>query len=92
MPMPRAVSYRMIAPANPPDAAPMITASEVAMNRALPSPHPARKPMISPIECDAPAAALPATIRTRPAISVRLPPMRLDTHPVTSMATAVTTR
>ncbi len=48
--------------------------------------------MISPIECDDPASALPATIRTRPATRVRLPPMRLDTHPVASMATAVTTR
>ena len=35
---------------------------------------------------------LNATIRIRPATRVRFPPMRLDTHPVTSMATAVTTR
>ncbi len=48
--------------------------------------------MISPIECDAPASALHATIRARPATRVRFPPMRLDTHPVTSMATAITTR
>ena len=82
----------MMAPENPPEAAPMITASEVAMNRALPSPHPARKSMISAMLCEAPAAALKATIRMRPATRVRLPPIRLDTQPVTSIATAVTTR
>jgi len=70
----------------------MITASEVAMNSALPRPHPARNPMIPLMPPDAPAAALNATISTRPATSVRLPPIRLDTQPVTSMATAVTTR
>ena len=41
---------------------------------------------------EAPAAALKTTIRTRPAISVCLAPIRLETQPVTSMATAVTTR
>src|ERR1700683_2911883 len=81
MPMPSAVSYRMIAPWNPPEAAPTITASEVAMNRALPRPQPARKPMIPPMLPAAPAAALNATIRMRPATSVRLPPIRLDTPP-----------
>ena len=39
-----------------------------------------------------PAMAEKTTIRTRPAISVRLAPMRLETQPVTSIATAVTTR
>ena len=82
----------MIAPENPPDAAPMITASEVAMNSALPRPHPARNPMIPWMVSEDPASALKATIRTSPAMSVRLPPIRLDTHPVNSMATAVTTR
>ena len=64
----------MIAPENPPDAEPTITASEVAMNKALPSPHPARKPMIWLIVCDDPASALKTTMRVSPAISVRLPP------------------
>ncbi len=40
MPRPRAVSYRTMAPANPPLAEATITASEVAMNRALPTPRP----------------------------------------------------
>ena len=82
----------MIAPANPPDAAPMITASDVAMNSALPRPQPARNPMMPPIVSDDPASALNTTMRISPATSVRLPPIRLDTQPVTSMATAVTTR
>ena len=43
---PSAVSYRMIAPAKPPLAEPTMTASEVAMNSALPRPQPARKPTI----------------------------------------------
>jgi hypothetical protein len=38
------------------------------------------------------ARALKATISTSPTMIVRLPPIRLDTHPVNSMATAVTTR
>jgi hypothetical protein len=46
-------------------------------------------PEIDPAE---PASALNTTIRTSPATSVRLAPMRLETKPVTSMATAVTTR
>ncbi len=69
-----------------------MTASEVAMNRALPTPQPARKPMIVPIELDDPASPANTTISTRPAISVRLAPIRLDTQLVISMATAVTTR
>jgi hypothetical protein len=39
-----------------------------------------------------PAAAANATISTSPAIIVPFAPMRLDTQPVTSIATAVTTR
>jgi hypothetical protein len=92
MPRPSAVSYSTMAPVNPPLADATMTASEVAMNSALPMPQPARKPMIPPIDGDAPAAALNATIRTRPAISVRLAPIRLDTKFVMSIATAVTTR
>ena len=69
-----------------------MTASEVAMNSALPRPQPARKPTIPPMVPDGPASAEKTTISTRPAISVRLAPIRLDTQPVTSIATAVTTR
>ena len=68
-----------------------MTASEVAMNRALPTPQPARKPMIPPMRRGA-ASALNTTIRIRPAISVRLAPSRLDTQFVMSIATAVTTK
>jgi hypothetical protein len=48
--------------------------------------------MMPEIEPDAPASALKATMRTSPAISVRLAPIRLDTQLVISIATAVTTR
>ena len=41
---------------------------------------------------EAPASALNTTIRIRPAISVLLAPIRLDTQLVISIATAVTTR
>jgi hypothetical protein len=92
MPTPSAASYSTIAPANPPLADATITASDVAIKSALPSPQPARKPTIPPIVSDDPAAAANATINTRPAISVRFAPIRLDTQPVTSIATAVTTR
>src|SRR6201994_3067352 len=92
MPPPGAVSYSTIAPANPPLAEATMTASEVAMNSALPTPQPARNPMIALMVGEAPAAALNTTIRIRPAISVFLAPIRLDTQLVISMATAVTTR
>ena len=92
MPTPSAVSYSTIAPANPPLEEATITASEVAMNSALPSPQPARKPTIWLIVLELAAASENATMRTRPTISVRLAPIRLDTQPVTSIATAVTTR
>ncbi len=83
----------MIAPTNPPVADATMTASEVAMNRALPTPQPARKPTMPPIDVGlAPASALNTTISASPASSVRLAPMRLDTQPVISMATAVITR
>ena len=75
----------MIAPETPPDAAPMITASAVAMNSALPRPQPARNPTISPIDPDAPASALKAITRARPTSSVLRGPMRLETKPVTSI-------
>ncbi len=92
MPIPSAVSYSTIAPANPPLAEATMTASEVAMNSALPTPQPARKPMMAPMLGEAPAAALNTTIRISPAIRVFLAPSRLDTQLVISMATAVTTR
>ena len=92
MPTPRAVSYKTMAPANPPLAEATMTASEVAMNSALPTPQPARKPMIPPMLGAAPASALNTTIRISPAISVCLAPSRLDTQLVISIATAVTTR
>lgn len=69
-----------------------ITARDVAMNSALPSPQPARNPTMPEIEPAEPASALNTTIRISPATRVRLAPMRLETKPVTSMATAVTTR
>ena len=81
-----------MAPANPPLADATMTAREVAMNSALPTPQPARKPMIPLMVGEAPAAALKITIRVRPAIRVGLAPSRLDTQLVMSMATAVTTR
>lgn len=45
-----------------------------------------------PIEPENPAAAENTTISTSPLMSVHFGPIRLDTHPVPSMATAVTTR
>ena len=81
-----------MAPAKPPLAEATITAREVAMNSALPTPQPARNPMIPLMLGEAPAAALNTTIRISPAISVFLAPIRLETQLVISMATAVTTR
>ena len=69
-----------------------MTAREVAMNSALPRPQPARNHTIWLIPAECPARALNITISTRPATRVRFAPMRDDTQPVTSMATAVTTR
>jgi len=92
MPTPRAVSYSTIAPANPPLAEATMTASEVAMNSALPTP-PA-----------GPEADDAADAGRRPGRRAEdhdhgqagdqrlLAPSRLDTQLVISMATAVTTR
>ena len=41
---------------------------------------------------DVPASAEKITISTRPLTRVHLAPIRLDTQPVTSIITAVTTR
>ncbi len=92
MPRPSAVSYSTMAPAKPPLAEATMTAKEVAMNSALPTPQPARNPMIPLMLGEAPASALKATIRSRPAISVVLAPSRLEAQFVNSIATAVTTR
>ena len=67
-----------------------MTASEVAMNSALPRPQPARKPTIWLIVSELAAASENATISDSPTMSVRLAPIRLDTQPVISIATAKT--
>jgi len=82
----------MIAPAKPPDAEATMTARLVAMNRALPSPQPARKPTIPAMLSDIPAAAAKTTMSTSPATRVRLGPMRDEIAPTKIIATAVTTR
>lgn len=64
--------------------------SAVAMKSALPSPQPARKPMISPTDPDVPASAAKTTMIARPTSNVRFGPKRLDTTPVISIATPVT--
>src|SRR5580692_4000790 len=69
-----------------------MTARDVAMNSAFPTPQPARNSMISEIEPDEPASAANATSSTRPAIIVHFAPIRDDTQLVISIATAVTTR
>src|SRR5258705_7745849 len=92
MPSPSAVSYSTIAPANPPLAEATMTARLVATNNALPSPQPARNPTIPPIEFDVPTRAGNTTITKSPTTKVRFAPIRLETQPTTSIATAVTTR
>ena len=87
MPRPSAASYSTIAPAKPPEAEATMTASEVAMNSALPSPQPARKPTIWLTVSLLPARAAKTTMIVRPVISVRLAPRRLDTQPVNSRVT-----
>ena len=85
--MPSAASNRMMAWAVPPVADITMVASAVATNRALPRPHPARKPTTAPTLSDEPASAANTMIRTRPESSVRLAPIRLEITPVTSIAT-----
>jgi hypothetical protein len=80
----------MIAWATEPRAELTIVASAVAMNRALPSPQSARQPTMPITESDMPARPAPAMMITRPISRVRLGPMRLDTTPVTSIATPMT--
>ena len=45
---------------------------------------------MAPIESESPASAEKTMIRARPDSSVRLAPIRLDTTPVTSIATPIT--
>jgi len=79
----------MIAVPAPPLATPTMTASAVATKSALPSPHPARNPTSSPTLPERPDSEENTTITASPASRVRLPPMREEMKPVTSMATAV---
>ena len=90
MPSPRAASNRMMACATEPDDALTIVARAVATKSALPSPQPARKPMTAPTLSDARASPAKTMISARPASSVRLGPIRLDTTPVTSIETPIT--
>ena len=90
--MPRAASYSTIAPAIPPLDAPTMTASAVAINSPCPRPHPARKPIMPSSPWEAPASPLNTAVRSNPTTSVLLAPMRDETQPVTSIATAVTVR
>ena len=92
MPRPSAASYKMMALSTPPDAAPTIVASAVEMNKALPTPQPARKPTIMFTELDAPAAAANATISASPISRVGLAPIRLATTLVKHIARPVISR
>ena len=92
MPRPSAASYRMIAEAVPPDAAPTMVASAVEMKSALPRPHPARKSMMLYTLFDVAARTEKTTIRASPMSRVRFAPMRLETQLVKNMATPVTAR
>ena len=64
-----------------------MVASAVATKRAFPRPHPARKPTMAPTELDEPASPANTMISDSPESRVRLGPIRLDTTPVTSIAT-----
>ena len=90
MPRPRAASNRMMAwPTGPADAL-TIVARAVATKRALPRPHPARKPITAPTLSEKPARAAETMMSARPASRVRLGPIRLETTPVTSIETPMT--
>ena len=82
----------MIAPPLGPAVAPTIAARAVEMNSALPSPQPARNPMIS-LTDPAPAASVAkSTTSTRPIISVRFTPTAEANQLVKNMAIAVMKR
>lgn len=78
-----------MAAALPPAAAPTMTARAVETNSALPSPQPARKPTSSPTDPEVPESPAKTTTSASPSSRVLRPPMRLETKPVTSMASAV---
>ena len=93
MPRPSAASNKITALSAPPLAATTIVARAVEMNRASPSPEPARKP---DDHADAVGPRRPGPRRSRsgpgPSSSVRLAPIRLDTKLVKNMARPVTSR
>lgn len=82
----------MIAALLPPAAAPTIVASAVEMKSALPSPQPARKPMIDSTSPESPASVANTTITPSPMSRVRLAPMRLEIQLVKNIAMPVMTR
>lgn len=82
----------MIAAPLPPDAAPTMVASAVEMKRALPSPHPARNPMMASTLPLRPASVANTTMRARPISRVERAPMRLETQLVKNIIAPVTSR
>ena len=80
----------MIACATEPRAELTIVARAVAMNSALPSPQSARQPTMPMTVSLRPASVAPAMMITSPINSVRFGPMRLETTPVTSIASPIT--
>ena len=90
MPSPSAASKKMTACLADPLAAVTMVARAVAMKSALPRPQPARKPTIWPTVSLMPARADETMMSTSPLSSVRFAPMRLETQPVTSIATPMT--
>ena len=82
----------MMAADEPPDAAPTIVASAVEMNRALPRPQPARKPMMASTLPDRAHSSANTTMSPRPISSVAFVPIREEIQLVKSIATPVTTR
>ena len=80
----------MIARAVEPRADSTIVDRAVAMNSALPRPHPARKPTMPPMVSEEPASAENTMISARPVSRVRFAPIRDDTTPVISIATPIT--
>ena len=86
-PRPKAASKKITAWPTLPAEATTIVDRAVATKSALPRPQPARKPTIAPMLSDIPASAEKTMIRVRPAMRVRLAPMREEMKPATSIAT-----
>jgi hypothetical protein len=80
----------MIAVPAPPLATPTMTASAVATNSALPRPPAGPEADQFPTLPDMPESEANTTMTASPISRVRLPPIREETKPVISMATAVT--